>query len=584
MNAHYRQSAAEWLQSNSVTLRDLSPGDHKTVCPRCSAQRKNKREPCLSVTIRASDDVVVNCHHCGWSEGNRTMGGRPVERRTYSKPKPPEKVAQPGSLMEWFGKRAISAETVKAFGIHKTKKWFPQPNSEVECIAFPYLWNGELVNAKYRTADKQFIQEKNPQPTLYNVDRIAEDLIFVEGEIDVLAFYEAGYPSCVSLPNGAPSGEGAGSDKRYEPLATHEAELSRVRKVYIATDTDAPGEVLAQELARRLGRDRCFRVRFDFANDVSYKDANEALIGEGPQGLLACLEGAEPWPIDGLHGVNEYAGELQDLYEGKGPQPLSTGFIQFNDCFRVIPGQFVVVTGIPNHGKSRFVDQVAVQMSERHDWFWGVFSPETGEANHIADLCEIRVGKPFFVGPNSRMSPEEMADAREWVAARFAFIATGDHTPTIDWVLERARALVLRNGMNALIVDPYNEIEAGRPKEMTETEFVSQLISKCKRFARLFDVAVFMIVHPTKLRPAQPGQKEPVPGLYDLSGSAHWRNKADAGLVVYRDYEAGKTTVFSKKIRRQPVCGEPGSVDFEFRGVERRFEEISHTRKNLGAL
>ncbi len=97
--------------------------------------------------------------------------------------------------------------------------------------------------------------------------------------------------------------------------------------------------------------------------------------------------------------------------------------------------------------------------------------------------------------------------------------------------LERAKAAVLRKGINGLIVDPYNELEAGRPQGMTETEFVSQLISKCKRFAKVHGVTVFMVAHPTKIsNPA--GGKEPVPGLYDISGSAHWRNKADAGLVV----------------------------------------------------
>ncbi|MFC3636023.1 hypothetical protein ACFONL_01280, partial [Camelimonas fluminis] len=67
------------------------------------------------------------------------------------------------------------------------------------------------------------------------------------------------------------------------------------------------------------------------------------------------------------------------------------------------------------------------------------------------------------------------------VQQHFAFIDAADHTPTVDWVLERARAAVLRHGIRALIIDPYNELEAGRPSKMTETEFVSQLISKCKR-------------------------------------------------------------------------------------------------------
>jgi twinkle protein len=91
-----------------------------------------------------------------------------------------------------------------------------------------------------------------------------------------------------------------------------------------------------------------------------------------------------------------------------------------------------------------------------------------------------------------------------------------------------------------------------------------------------------MIIHPTKLRADSDG-KEPVPGLYDLAGSAHWRNKADAGLVVYRDFEKDCTFLISKKIRRQPMCGRPGSVKLEFIGADRRFRAIPDSYRTLGS-
>src|SRR5690606_12767511 len=127
----------------------------------------------------------------------------------------------------------------------------------------------------------------------------------------------------------------------------------------------------------------------------------------------------------------------------------------------------------------------------------------------------------------------------------------------------------------------YNELEAGRSPHQTETEFVSQLISKCKRFAKMHEVTVFMVAHPTKI--ANPtGGKEPMPGLYDIAGSAHWRNKADAGIVVYRDYEERCTYVISRKIRRQPICGAPGMVKFWFMGASRRFDPQLGSYQTLG--
>lgn len=576
-------AAFERLNAEGIRLASYAVGSHKATCPNCSHQRRKKADPCLSVTIEEGGGATWNCHHCGWAGGFRSGDYRPRHaRKSYRLPAPVENPDRPAKLLQWFATRGISATTVERMGIYRTTHWFPQTGGDAPCIAFPYTVGGVLKNVKYRHPDKHFMQERDAEPVLYNADALeAETVVFVEGEMDVLACIEAGIANVVSLPNGAPAKEEQ-TDKRYEPLQTHAEALERVKRFIIATDMDGPGELLANELARRLGKDRCFRARFPDANDVQCKDANECLVEHGAEVLRECIEHAEPWPIEGLHTASDYADAVMSLYRGDGPKPLSTGFAEMDNAFRVLPGQFVVVTGIPNHGKSRWLDQVAVQMSRLHGWKWAVFSPETGNENHIVDLVEIWAGRPFFDGPTPRVSERELRDGLNWIEDRFFFIGTSDHTPNADWIIERARAAVIRHGIRGLIVDPYNEIEASRPAGMTETEFVSQLISKFKQFAKAHDVTVFMVVHPTKLKTETGASKEPVPGLYDLSGSAHWRNKADAGLVVYRDYEEKKTLVYSKKIRRQPICGQPGVVEFVFLPHDRRFTEISGSYNEMG--
>ena len=76
-------------------------------------------------------------------------------------------------------------------------------------------------------------------------------------------------------------------------------------------------QVLAEELSRRLGRERCWRVRWpgvapkpgadgeplSAAGDGGVpfrKDANHVLMEDGPERLGACLDAAEPYPIRGL--------------------------------------------------------------------------------------------------------------------------------------------------------------------------------------------------------------------------------------------------------------------------------------------
>lgn len=75
-------------------------------------------------------------------------------------------------------------------------------------IAFTYRRNGMLIGCKYRTLEKRFWQEKGADKVLYGLDdvREADEIIIVEGEIDKLSVEEAGFPNCVSVPNGAPQG------------------------------------------------------------------------------------------------------------------------------------------------------------------------------------------------------------------------------------------------------------------------------------------------------------------------------------------------------------------------------------------
>jgi twinkle protein len=40
----------------------------------------------------------------------------------------------------------------------------------------------------------------------------------------------------------------------------------------------------------------------------------------------------------------------------------------------------------------------------------------------------------------------------------------------------------MRHGVHGLVIDPYNEIEHKRPSNMTETEYVSQLLGSPNRF------------------------------------------------------------------------------------------------------
>ncbi len=48
------------LANHGIKLRSHAPGDHKTLCPWCSHTRKNKRDLCLSVTLKADGRIAID--------------------------------------------------------------------------------------------------------------------------------------------------------------------------------------------------------------------------------------------------------------------------------------------------------------------------------------------------------------------------------------------------------------------------------------------------------------------------------------------------------------------------------------------
>jgi twinkle protein len=264
-----------------------------TTCPRCSPSRKKKHQKCLTVY---GDTESFFCHHCGWYgslERGELNKSKPTRDRSneYFRPLAKKVISIPtleDEMYKYFESRSISRETVEAFGVWAEKDvWMPQFEGRVNAIRFPYFRAGELVNVKTRgpsvksedgKKSKTFRMETQAEriffglDTLLTSDGVREQAIIVEGEIDALAVYEAGFRNfgILSVPNGAPGKDTVDVGKHLEFIHNSNYErkgqkvgiLDEVRSFYIAVDNDEPGKRLEDELIRRLGPERCMRVQW----------------------------------------------------------------------------------------------------------------------------------------------------------------------------------------------------------------------------------------------------------------------------------------------------------------------------------
>jgi twinkle protein len=80
---------------------------------------------------------------------------------------------------------------------------------------------------------------------------------------------------------------------------------------------------------------------------------------------------------------------------------------------------------------------------------------------------------------------------------------------------------------------------------------------------------VIIGAHPTKEVKGKDGKLR-VPGLYDISGSAHWYNAPDHGLVVHRPMGSGRYCEVHIMKARFARSGQNGSawLRFEVEGLD----------------
>lgn len=594
----------EKLYEVGIRLPNYYAGDRKILCPKCSHQRRNKADTCLSVHI---DDDEQNacwmCHHCDWRgstiNDDPRAGGRsqrqperPQRQQTQAPPRlqppprleaPPEqpKPSEEAAVYQWFLQRGIPPEVWRRAQIKPTNHYLSQANGKTPCIAFPYFRDGKVVNVKYRAlAAKHFAQAKGGMQVFYGLDDLEQNeevireerIVIVEGEIDKLTLDTCGIANVLSVPDGAPA-------QLRETVSEHDAKfaflhhdadrIDKFAKFVIAVDNDGPGNVLAEELARRLGKERCYRVRWPDQGDALCKDSNETLLAHGPEVVRECIEAAEPYPIQGYHPWDNNV--LRDRKTLGIERGIGTGWAALDEHMTIAPGQLSVVTGIPNHGKSEFIDALVVNLAMRQNWKFALCSFENSIVEHEAKIAEKYLGIPFWDSHSHQgMTLDDIDRASEWAEKHFWFLRAEDESPTIDWLLEKARVAVLRDGVHGLVIDPYNEIEHSRPSNMTETEYVSQILGRVKRFAQNHAIHVWFVAHPVKL-PRDNG-KIPMPTLYDISGSAHWANKADIGVVVHRDFDNDHTEICVSKVRHKWI-GRPGKVTLRYDRVTGRYSE-----------
>lgn len=535
-------------------------------CPACDETRSDKTNKSLKVK---HNEGFGNCFYCE-AYTIRDIQENNV-KKDYTLPSQEWKnyTSLPDKLVQWVWKeRMISQTTLNQFGITQEEVYFPQIQKKQNAIVFNYFEGETLVNKKYRGVIKQgeetkkaFTQHQNGKPIFYNINAIIgqNEVYIVEGEFDVLAFYEVDIKNVISLPNGANDNDDFWiNSERY---------LKDVKKFIIATDNDDKGILVREKIAQRLGRFRCVYLEF------KKKDANDDLkAGE----LIKTIKNERRFNIGGTFTSKDLLNETLRLYNDGLPKtikPKSEMFKGFNEIFSIMMGQLTVVTGIPSHGKSSFVDWYALNLVNDYDYKVSIYSPEHNPLQlYNSKYASLTIGKPFW--GNGRMSDTEVLSYTEWSQEKLYFTTAEDKiTPDWDWLFEKFKEQMFNYGINIFIIDAWNKVLM--PKGMNGKDAIDQVLTRITTFCIQNNVHIFLVAHPTKMKKDEKTGKYEIPDLYSVSGSADFRNQTHNGLCVYREFgndnEEGYTMVYNLKTKYDFQGTITAGCKFNWNNNNRRF-------------
>lgn len=573
----YSNDKQLYLEEFQSLVMNARGREVRTICPFCNDRRSNKKDKCLAIN---TENLVYYCHYCNATGILKSKMNEYItkeqkkympKQKIYKKPPQIEKIDTdfPESFLEYFKKRGISKETLVKAKVTKETHSFGGEKSG--CIAFNYFLEDELIYIKYRTKDKKFSSYYEAKPIPYNINSIAPDsfsegeekyCIYVEGEIDALTWIECGFPHVVSVPCGA----NTTLDYLDDFIDSH---FDKLDYIYLSVDNDRKGTELKDELLRRFGRDMCRIIEYP----KPCKDINEVLVQYGKDKVKECFASFIELKPDGVQELGDVEYDLDNLFTNGLQKGCMVGVQSIDKILSFKTGMLNVVTGVPSHGKTYMLNYLLVKLNILHDWKIAFFSPEFYPVSlHIAQIIETMGGMKFTSDNYNQHTYEIM---KEYLCRNMFWIDPND--TDINSVLDRAKYLIRKKGIKALVIDPFNSLTDNTRKNQKQDEYISDFLQKLRWFARKYNIAIFLVMHPTKLNKLDNGLY-PVCDLYNCKGASEIFDKADMGLTVWRNEQDDYAELHVTKIKFRHL-GEKGKAAFRFNINNGRYVEIGDVDK-----
>jgi hypothetical protein len=239
--------------------------------------------------------------------------------------------------------------------------------------------------------------------------------------------------------------------------------------------------------------------------------------------------------------INDYLSQWRNGTFVKG---LSTGIEGLDKYFLFKRGNFNVVNGIDNIGKSTGMWYLCLLSALFHDWKWLIYSNENRAGAVSRKLIE------FYWGINVRSQTEaQYTEAYNFVKEHFTIISNKKMYNYMD-LLKITTIENAKKKHDGLLVDPYNSlmISLSDNSKLSTHEYHYQAASEMQLYSHKEDTCIYLSCHVITSALREQG-KAPKKG--DTEGGAKFANKADDFMTFHRlPYDPEKMNEMQIHVRK----------------------------------
>jgi twinkle protein len=398
--------------------------------------------------------------------------------------------------------RGISPDSFRHYGV-KAKV---REDGSIHSISFPYHGGG----SKVRLYEQKAFYIHDKVEGLFGRDRFApgshQSIIITEGELDAISCWQTTRIPSVSVRNAATGFNDARADQQY---------LDSFQRIYLAFDSDGPGQELVRAVAKLFDYNKVYHVRMS-----PRKDANEFLVLGQINELATVIKNAKRYLPDTI--VSSFS-DFKNILSTNPSEGIPYPFPTLNSMtYGMRTGESVLVTAQEGIGKTEFMHALEYQLLQQTNDPVGAIFLEEPKKRHLQALAGIHVKCPVHL-PDQPWSPDEIHRALQEAIKEDERLLVYSHfgSDDPDSLLDTIRFMVSGRGCRFVLLDHYTMAVSGVQGLEDERRKLDYLATRSEMMVKELDFGLIGVSH--------------VNDFGQTRGSRYLSKVADIRIDLHRD-------------------------------------------------